>query len=70
MEEKHLKLVSWPKIVLMVLACFVGSTYQVAKKYYETGNIEQNQIAISVITFFIGLIIIYLVVRHANKPEE
>ena len=70
MKGKHIKLVGWPTIVFMILACFVGSSYQLVKKYYESGSVEQNQITISVINFFIGLTIILLVVRHANKPEE
>ena len=70
MSKEHIKLVTWPKIILMIIACFVGAAYGIGREYYETGNIESSQIVISTMTFFVGLTIIFFLVRHANKPEE
>ena len=70
MSRERIKLVTWPKIILMILACFVGASYRLVKEYYESGNIAPSEIMISAITFFIGLVIVFLVAHYANKPEE
>lgn len=70
MAEKHIKLVAWPKLVLMIVACLVGAGYGAAKKYIGTGSVELNDVILSLVVFIIGLLMILLLTRYANKPED
>ncbi len=67
MEEQP-KLIAIPKIVLIFAALLIGAAYLPAKEYWITGGVEAKTIVISIITFFVGAVISFYVVRHANSP--
>ena len=69
MCEEHIKLVRWPRIVVMFLACFAGAFYRSAKELYETGSVDPSHLFISILIFVLGIVIIFFVVRQANKSE-
>jgi len=52
----------------MFFALLIGSTYLPAKEYWITNSIETKTIVIGIISFFIGAVISFFVIRHANSP--
>jgi hypothetical protein len=70
MSKERIKLARWPQIVLGVIALFVGVMIQPAKKYFLTGNIHFDDLTTSFIVFVLGIIMMFFIVRHANKPED
>jgi len=70
MSKERIKLARWPQIALGVTALFVGVMIQPVKKYFLTGNISLDDLTTSFIVFVLGMIMMFFIVRHANKPED
>jgi hypothetical protein len=64
------KLVTKGKVVLMVSALVVGASLGIVREYRSHGAVSTATIGASVAAFIIGLIILIVISRYANKPEK
>jgi hypothetical protein len=71
-ETKELKpkLFTIGKFFLAFIAILFGSFLLIIREYLAKGNVSGVTIGASVAAFVIGLIILVVLGRYANKPEE
>ena len=65
----NFKLFDRKRIVILLASVVVGALYYLGYKYYSTGVITSINIMGAVIALFMGVIIILLVVRYANREN-
>jgi hypothetical protein len=71
-ETKRLKpnLFTRGKFFLSFIAILFGSSLLIIREYLAKGSVSGVTLGASVLAFVIGLIILVVLGRYANKPEE
>ena len=58
------------KFFIMFCALLVGASLGIVREYRSKGTVSAATIGVSIAAFIIGLIIIVVIGRYANKPEK
>ena len=68
-REQDKKLCSFKRFLVMVSAALVGSILGGYRVYHDSGGSVKRGVLLGGIGFVFGMIVIILVVRHANKRD-
>lgn len=68
MDRDQPKLVTKGKIALIAIALMVGVSIRPVREFLDAGSVSSSNLVSSGAALVIGVIIAFLVVRHANKP--
>ena len=64
------KLMTKGKFFIMFCALLVGASLGIVREYRSKGTVSVATIGASIAAFIIGLILIVVIGRYANKPEK
>ena len=70
MPNKQPKLFTKKTYAITFTAVLIGASLGIYREYRDMGSVTNITIGSSAIAFVIGIVIIVLVGRHANKPEK
>lgn len=68
--KKNIKLFTWDRYLICIIAIAIGSCISPFKEYSSTGMISNQSLIMSAITFVIGVIIVIIIGAYANKSEK
>ena len=64
------KLFTAKSFAIAILAVLTGSSLSIIQEFRKTGTVSGITIGASIAAFILGLVIIILIARYANKPEK
>ena len=64
------KLMTKGKFVLLLGAVLVGASLGSVREYRAKGSVSTVTLVSSIAAFVVGLVILMVVTRYANKPEK
>ena len=67
MSKPPVKLVTWKQWIVALAAVGVGACMSLYREYRDTGGITNGSIVLSGVVFLIGVVIVTVVFRYANR---
>ena len=70
MADEVPKLYTKKTFAIAFSAVLIGASLGIYREYRDTGSVSKVTIGASVVALLIGVIIIVVIGRYANKPEK